>query len=777
VSALRPLPGIRFEAQPRPAASLFPRMDVALFAGFAATGPVHVPVAVEDPAQFAAVFGDDAALARDADGGTRYAYLAPAVRAFFRNGGRRCWIVRLAGRGAARNRFRIPGLFTDGQAAAYAVARAVGSWSDAVRVSTNLVRHPVRLSALHLDKPIRIEANVDAVDEIVAGDLLRLTWGTEALFLFAGAVHVKSATVEIIAERSVWLPQSSPPTGSLPDGPVAERLLFDLRAGSERIAGLGFAPRHPRYWGTLPDDEALYTSLSRSDSEWPPVWKAALHPRFSLAAETSSSFFLPIGMGALPAEETAAEHDGRAALERDGLDPFDRDLFLDPRLARSDVRDLLATADFLRYQTNEPKPLSGIHAALPVDEATIFAVPDAVHRGWTPGEGAIVTTTAAVVTPSGQRGTFVDCTLIDSVDAPALSCSVLQEGSSFTLLWTPFPGAIDVVEEATRNDFSDAVVIDDSGSAGTLLLTRAGGTFHYRLRRHIGARVSPYSNSVAVRVSAGAGYTAIDDGQPPLLAEVHAAMLRMCAARGDFFALLALPLGTREEDAIARVTALQHAVEAQTFSYGAVVHPWLIGREENDVQTLRTNPPDGAIAGVMAARAAARGAWVAPANEPLLGVVALAPPMRAALLQALQDARINVVRHEPAGFVCLDSDTLSGDDDLRPINVRRLLILIRRAALDVGSTYVFEPNDGALRRAVKRALESMLETMFTRGAFAGKISRTAFQVSTGDSVNTRNDADNGRFIAEVRVAPSRPLSFLTIRLLQSGDRTVAQEVR
>jgi hypothetical protein len=32
-------------------------------------------------------------------------------------------------------------------------------------------------------------------------------------------------------------------------------------------------------------------------------------------------------------------------------------------------------------------------------------------------------------------------------------------------------------------------------------------------------------------------------------------------------------------------------------------------------------------------------------------------------------------------------------------------------------------------------------------------------------------------IAELRVAPSRPLSFLTVRLVQDGDATVVQEVR
>jgi len=78
-------------------------MDVAGFVGFAASGPVNVPVPVEDSSDFAAVFGGDLPLALDAAAGEPVtAQLAPCVRAFFRNGGRRAWIVRVAGDAARR---------------------------------------------------------------------------------------------------------------------------------------------------------------------------------------------------------------------------------------------------------------------------------------------------------------------------------------------------------------------------------------------------------------------------------------------------------------------------------------------------------------------------------------------------------------------------------------------------------------------------------------------------------------------------------------------------
>src|SRR5215213_5570045 len=105
------LPGLRFETARPPTPPGLPRMDVAAFVGFASAGPVGLPVPVDDEVRFRAIFGPDLPLAWDAERGeTSYAHLAPAVREFFRNGGRRCWIVRVADEAAAEAAvFRIPG--------------------------------------------------------------------------------------------------------------------------------------------------------------------------------------------------------------------------------------------------------------------------------------------------------------------------------------------------------------------------------------------------------------------------------------------------------------------------------------------------------------------------------------------------------------------------------------------------------------------------------------------------------------------------------------------
>ncbi|MCA1613201.1 MAG: hypothetical protein LC800_03385, partial [Acidobacteria bacterium] len=212
-------------------------------------------------------------------------------------------------------------------------------------------------------------------------------------------------------------------------------------------------------------------------------------------------------------------------------------------------------------------------------------------------------------------------------------------------------------------------------------------------------------------------------------------------------------------------------------SYGALYHPWLVSRDAHELESFQSVPPDGAACGLIAARSLARGAWIAPANEPLRGAVALTPPVVRHRWLDLQLAQINLIRQEPRGFLALNADTLSDEEELRQISVRRLLILLRRLALRHGSTYVFEPNSPAFRRLVQRGFESVMDQLFARGAFAGATPAASFQVVTGAELNTRQSVDLGRFIVELRVAPSQPLTFLTVRLVQTGERGFVTEGR
>ena len=274
-----------------------------------------------------------------------------------------------------------------------------------------------------------------------------------------------------------------------------------------------------------------------------------------------------------------------------------------------------------------------------------------------------------------------------------------------------------------------------------------------------------------------------------VLLAVQRALLRMCAARGDIFAVLDLPEHFEKDDAVRYFSTLKatkgltaptaqvepfSADETKALSYGAVYHPWLIVREE-DFEAVRQIPASGAICGVFARRSAERGAWIAPANEALQNVLGLTSEFRRDTFLDFQDALINLVRLEPTGFLVLDSVTLSDDFDLRQINVRRLLSLLRRLAVKHGAEYVFEPNSERFRRSVQRGFRSLLDKMFVRGAFAGATPATSYQVVISETLNNFQSVEQGRFIVELRVAPSLPLRFVTVRLINSGGRSSVSE--
>ena len=99
-----------------------PRTDVAGFVGFAAKGPLHVPVRIVSFAQFQAIFG----------GHIREGYLAYAVEGFFANWGRVCWIVRVDDAAAARTASLVLG---DGSTPLLQLtATSPGRWGDQLLV-------------------------------------------------------------------------------------------------------------------------------------------------------------------------------------------------------------------------------------------------------------------------------------------------------------------------------------------------------------------------------------------------------------------------------------------------------------------------------------------------------------------------------------------------------------------------------------------------------------------------------------------------------------------
>ena len=804
---LRSLPGFTFETASAPLDEALPRMDVAAFVGFAASGPIGIPVAIEQPAEFVAIFGADVTLAWDLRRGEpEFAYLAPAVRSFFRNGGRRCWVVRVAGPAIA-NTFALPGLAAWSRSSpgtlgpAIARTRSEGSWSDRIEVATALRSTSLPLPAVALEGRALVLAMPNA-GSLVPHDLVRLTFAADGYRAF-GVVDTidlsPSGDARVRLAPVVWTSEASPPQPFLgelapytvvPAPTAAELLHVDLLARDngrdpQRLERLGLAPGHPRYWGALPDDAAVFASLADPLAQaLSAERRPAASGRFPLAGSAAAiDLTLPLDIGLTAAWQGPRPLTPSAAV-RDGLATFDASLFLDGRLRDAGINSLMGLAEAVKYQTTRtPQLLGGIHAAMFIDEATLLAVPDAVHPAWsavepsTPPPAAAIPAEALPVPPCAPPPPFEVC---DPGLLPAPTLHPPRVAQAIRLEWTAVAGAAEyVLEEGIAPDFRTWLEVVTTRRTSFAIYDRPPGQYAFRVRARTAVQQSAASAGQVVTIAFTPRALVQDGGTAagPLV-EVQRAMLRMCAARADMVAVLTLPESYREAEADTHLRDLTAGAIEPALSYGTLYHPWLVATD-SDGGALRRVPPDGAAAGLIARRTIARGAWVAPANEPLRGVVALTPPLRrdAASRRALLNAQINIITDEPAGFVTLNADTLSREGDLRELSVRRLLILLRRRALQVGGRYVFEPNGPAFARSVQRGFEEMLGHLYERGAFAGRTAATAYQVGVDDVLNSQRSRDAGRFIVELRVAPSRPLTFLRVRLLQRGDRLSASEER
>jgi hypothetical protein len=946
------LAGFRFEVQPPPLVEKLPRMDIAVFVGFAAAGPMHAPVLIEDVARFGQIFGADLPLAVDpVSGQTRYAHLGPAVRHFFVNGGKRCWVIRVAG-DAETVYFPLPGLLEKTGThlrPAFARARSAGSWFDRFACATALAAQIIPVGGM--PEGGEVVARLRTGSELSPGDLLRFRMPDQDLEAYGQALALKPGTpsppetgaqvfivrvselqwfekadyesidripcevvwrrspnleaatntyvglligglasppqpiqseqlvIEIdddssppgdllapppgtwlelhvagdtlwfmvdeaqavsnqdaspsqrfarILGRGYWVIEGSPPTPANVRV-IAEKLTFEIQARSGeteamRLLDLGFAWPHARAWSALPEDAALFplddlptAELDRSDANHEDLRQEAQESpsggnRFPLAGTGNpEALYLPLLMPALPQPFLPAEQGASDPLTRDGLAAFSADLFLDPDLVGSSVETLLADADFIRYEQRRSRPLRGIHAALGVEEATLIAVPDAVHSGWDlvqaptvpdpqpslplphPGWGLSEKCGYEPNPSTGEEpryDKFLDCALRKLTPPKLELLRPPDDLGTFTLQWrSPDAGVDFILEESGRSDFNGALAIFQGSHRQLSFPGKPAGSCFYRVRAVADEESSNWSDGIAVTIPARFRY-GMRGGEfdlAPLL-DIHRSLLRLAAARGDLFAVLSLPEHFQSDESRNYVRLLRAPdVSAAPFrsglplgrgeraalSFGAVYHPWLITREADE---LLTTPPDGAATGVMARRALERGAWIAPANELFRSVIALTPRLgEGRRLDLLMD-QLNQISQEPSGFMVLNQDTLSVERELRPINVRRLLILLRRAALRLGATYVFEPNGPALRRLVQHAFESLLDQLFVRGAFAGTTRATSFEVVTDDTINTPQSLALARFRVDLKVAPSEPLSFVTVRLVQIGESGVATEI-
>jgi phage tail sheath protein FI len=248
---------------------------------------------------------------------------------------------------------------------------------------------------------------------------------------------------------------------------------------------------------------------------------------------------------------------------------------------------------------------------------------------------------------------------------------------------------------------------------------------------------------------------------------VQIEMLRHCEVNGDRMAILdALPtalvpglIGQRNDITV----GLREPVN------GALYYPWL---KTNAGQLI---PPSGHIAGIFSRSDARVGVFKAPANEELLGALDLGVKESGASKALIVDSNLQA-QLNPEGINCLrafpgrgirvwGARTLSRDPEWRYINVRRLVLTLRRW-IDANMAWAsFEPNTPQLWVRIKRELDVYLTELWQAGALSGQTIEEAFYVKCDSETNPPEVRDTGRTATEIGLAPGAPAEFVIVRII------------
>lgn len=767
VTALR-LPGVTFLPSLRPAAPVLPPLDVAAFVGFAQRGPLDTPVPLDDYADYRAIFGGELMLARERNGDTLSAHMPAAVAAFFSNGGRRCYVVRIAGEQAQRARWQMAGITRINPfgltASAETEAASAGRWPESLHLAARLQTKYLPVSAFSTfqreTEGFTLLWDTGGVAEtLLPGDVLRIatpdTPADTVWFFVVGAVSpVTNGTLAMrqLVAASLWQVRTGFVAQRMETAPASatltrsERMRFNLvlrEAGQpqQTLTDLAFNAPHPRFWGdvALLESSPLFKTnakqaglaLSAAEryraaqqetrafrvAEIEPG-KVELSGRLAPLSEIErANVYLPLN---LPEILSDTDFAAPTVAGEDDLTTFPAHRFLDAYLTQggSDATRLRQSAED-RVWIQERR-LRGLHSLMFVDEVGLVALPDVVHPGWKIEAPPPAEPSPPVPTPPPPDRSLFDICITEAAEAttPPTTTTTVKER------------LLPVVQEEN---------LDGSGDPEAVL------------------RDSP-------------------------LVRVQAELQKFCEARRDVIGILTLPISYERRRCRMWQRALRQRLalppEPSVFnetedlpdlSYVAVYHPWMQIADTTAANRLRAVPPDGAVCGMIAARERARGVWVAPANVPLDGVLGLIPRISEDDRADLFAVGFNILHAEPRDFRAMSAHTLSDERIWLQISVRRLMIQLRKMLLLRGDEMVFENNSPLFREAVRISLDGALQILFRGGAFAGRTAEQSYRINVGPDINTPESVDRGLFIAEIQVAPSQPGEFITVQLVRTDD--------
>ena len=640
------------------------RTDIAGFVGIATRGPLHQPLPVQSWRQFQAYFGDF----------TGVGYLAYAVRAFFENGGQRCWVVRVGSETTATASVTLK---SAGPVSIWMVsASSPGVWGNDLEIS---------IKETHRAQTLTIGSHSTAEYSFVAstagfrrGTHVRLTQG-------AATIH---------------------------------KIVSEVDSGEKNAAGA------KRLLWLHPQDEGRAHFWMEQGSN--------VRRRYDDAPLEGVDLIRPILIESIEYTLLVREL-GRLVRVYEGLSLVPDNDRYGPRVVSRLTVDMRSGAPRVLADVPEPIVIDERRADLQHVSTSLVAieVPERVALSGG-GDGLAQLSTYDFI---GED--------IDPLDSDAARA---HKARGLRTLEGVYEVAIVAIPDIHIQPRSPARFSPPPPCIPDPCLPPGTGP---------GASSRPPS---------------VGD-LPPVFPEsaiyqVQSALIQHCEKSRDRIALLDPPYSAARDDklGVGAVRAWRSRFDSK---YAAFYYPWLrvVDPLRSPLSLVKEIPPSGHVAGQYARNDFQFGVHTAPANAPLKWAEDVTIFVDDSVHGILNPGGINAIRPLPGrGLRVFGARTVSSDTDWQYVNVRRLMMMIEKAIEAAIQWAVFEPNSTATRTKLNLTLTNFLLSLWQRGALIGASAEDAFFVKCDEENNRPEERDQGRLVATIGVAPSRPLEFIILRV-------------
>ena len=251
---------------------------------------------------------------------------------------------------------------------------------------------------------------------------------------------------------------------------------------------------------------------------------------------------------------------------------------------------------------------------------------------------------------------------------------------------------------------------------------------------------------------------------PGIFCEQHSYVtnltITMCEARGDCFYIMDNVVFPASNQSVGLIDAAINSVATIDSNYVATYYPWVKILDTN-LNKIISVPPSVVLPAVYAANDNAAAEWYAPAGLNRGGIpqaVQVLDRLTHQERDTLYENRVNPIAAFPGqGIVVWGQKTLQiNPSALDRVNVRRLLINLKKFIASSSNYLVFEQNVAATRNRFLSIVNPYLESVQQRNGIY------AYQVKMDAENNTPDLIDRNILYGQIYIQPTRTAEFILL---------------